>query len=226
MPKHFGSGYGGQAEMVQMLKKVQADKQRAKKFMDATIDRMWIELGNCCGLQVEGDHGMVRPLGSRTDLRVALKAVTPDTKLHMLLHFMFNYVRDTLYPSTLMVTHQWAVEQAALVVLNVKFEPPTTTGIPPKTCLAKLYGEVFNDRKQRLMKSVIAPGYTMGVEHKGIVKPKGYKRKKHTFFVHRKAWSGLDAMTTEVSGHTTMVDAVLHRNTNPWILAVGPTQLS
>ena len=148
MPKHFGSGYVAPTELMQMLEVVKADKNRAKKFIDATIEELWIEVGNCCGLQVEGRHVGFRPLSTRNDLRKALKAVTPDTKLHMLLHFMFNYVRDALYPSTLMVTHQWAVEQAALVVLNVKFTPPNTAGVPPKTCLAKLYGEVFNDRKQ------------------------------------------------------------------------------
>jgi hypothetical protein len=39
----------------------------------------------------------------------------------MLLHFLFNDVRDALYPATLMVTHQWAVEQATLVRLQIRF---------------------------------------------------------------------------------------------------------
>jgi hypothetical protein len=115
-----------------------------------------------------------------------LKAVTSPTKLHMLLHFSFNYVRDALYPVTLMVTHQWAVEQAKLVRLQVRFMvgPP---GIQqPKTCLAKLYGEIYNDRKQRLVKAVLESGYSVVVEHKDIPKPKSWKRNKRTFFLSRK----------------------------------------
>jgi hypothetical protein len=116
----------------------------------------------------------------------------------MLLHFLFNYVRDALYPATLMVTHQWAVEQAALVMLQVRFMAGPTGFQQPKTCLAKLYGEVYNDRKQRLVKAILEPGYSVVVEHKDIPKPKSWKRNKHTFFVYRKRFAGHPSETTEV----------------------------
>jgi hypothetical protein len=64
------------------------------------------------------------PLGESGDLRQTLKAAIPPAKLHMMLHFLFNYVRDALYPATLMVTHPWAVEQATLVWLQARFMAP------------------------------------------------------------------------------------------------------
>jgi hypothetical protein len=114
MAKHFSVEHVSQSAQEDMLGIIQADKVHCRKLIDTIIERMWIELGNCCGLQVQGCNGVQRPLASRNDLRQALKAVTPPAKLHMLLHFLFNYVRDALYPATLMVIHQWAVEQATL----------------------------------------------------------------------------------------------------------------
>jgi hypothetical protein len=131
-----------------------------------------------------------------------LKAVTPPAKLYMLLHFLFNYVRDALYPATLMVTHQWAVEQeATLVRLQVRFMAGPPGVQQPKTCLAKLYGEIYNDRKQRLVKAVLELGYSVVVEHKDIPKPKSEKRNKHTFFVYRKRFAGHASETTKVTTH-------------------------
>jgi hypothetical protein len=113
--KHFRGEHVSQSAQEEMLGTIQADKAHCQKLIDTIIERMWIELGNCCGLRVQGGNGVQRPLASPNDLRQALKAVTPPAKLHMLLHFLFNYVRDALYPATLMMTHQWAVEQATLV---------------------------------------------------------------------------------------------------------------
>jgi hypothetical protein len=186
MAKHFSVEHVSQSEMEDMLGFIQADKAHCRKLIDAIIERMWIELGNCCGLRVHGSNGLQRPLASRNDLWQALKAVTPPAKLHMLLHFLFNYVRDALYPATLMVTHQWAVEQATLVRLQVRFMAAPPGIQQPKMCLAKLYGEIYNDRKQRLVKAALEPGYAVVVEHKDIPKPKSWKRNKHTFFVYRR----------------------------------------
>jgi hypothetical protein len=123
---------------------------------------------------------------------------------------LFNYVRDALYPATLMVTHQWAVKQATLVWLQVRFlvGPP---GIQqPKTCLAKLYGEIYNDRKQRLVKAVLEAGYSVVVEHKDIPKPKSWKRNKHTFFLYHKRFVGHASETTEVTPHPSLRYHVIH----------------
>jgi hypothetical protein len=181
MAKHFGAVQVTPTDMVGMLGIIQADKARCRKLMDDIIQRMWIEVGNCCGLRVRESGGRQRPLASRGDLQQALKAVTPPIKLHMMLHFVFNCVRDALYPATLMVTHQWAAEQAALVMLHVRFMAGTAGVKQPKTCMAKLYGEIYNDRKQRLVKAILEPGYSVVVEHKDIPKPKSWKRNKHTF---------------------------------------------
>jgi hypothetical protein len=151
-----------------------------------------------------------RPLASRNDLWQALKVVTPPAKLHMLLHFLFNYVRDALYPATLMVTHQWAVEQATLVQLEVRFMAGPLGIQQPKTCLAKLYGEVYNDRKQRLVKAVLEPGYAVVVEHKDVPKPRSWKRNKHTFFVYRRRFAGHASETTEVTTHPILRASAYH----------------
>jgi hypothetical protein len=100
MAKHFSVEHVSQSAQEDMLGVIQADKAHCRKLIDTIIERMWIELGNCCGLWVQGSNGLQRPLASRNDLRQALKAVTPPAKLHMLLHFLFNYVCDALYPAT------------------------------------------------------------------------------------------------------------------------------
>jgi hypothetical protein len=210
MAKHFRVEHVSQSAQEEMLGVIQADKAHGRKLIDTIIERMRIELGNCCGLRVQGSNGVQRPLASRNDLLQALKAVTPPAKLHMLLHFVFKYVRDALYPVTLMVTHQWAVEQATLVWLQVRFMvgPP---GIQqPKTCLAKLYGEIYNDRKQRLVKAVLEPGYAVVVEHKDIPKPISWKHNKHTFFVYRRRFAGHASETTEVTTHTILWASAYH----------------
>jgi hypothetical protein len=210
MAKHFRGEHVSQSAQEEMLGTIQADKAHCRKLIDTIIERMWIELGNCCGLRVQGSNGVQRPLASRNDLRQALKAVTPPAKLHMLLHFLFNYVRDALYPATLMVTHQWAVEQATLVQLQVRFMAGPPGIQQPKTCLAKLYGEVYNDRKQRLVKAVLEPGYAVVVERKDVPKPKSWKRNKHTFFVYRRRFAGHASETTEVTTHSILRASAYH----------------
>jgi hypothetical protein len=73
----------------------------------------------------------------------------------------------------------------------------------PKTCLAKLYGEIYNDRKHRLVRAVFEPGYAVVVEHKDVPKPKWWKRNKHTFLVYRRRFAGHASETTEVATHPT-----------------------
>jgi hypothetical protein len=209
--------------MKDMLGVIQADKAHCLKLIGAIIKRMWIELVNCCGMRVQGSNGLQRPLASRNDLWQALKAVTPPVNLHMLLHFLFNYFRDALYPTTLMVTHQWAVEQATLVRLQVCFmaDPP---GIQQsKTCLAKLYGEMYNDRKQRLVKAVLEPGYAVVVEHKDIPKPRSGKRNKHTFIVYRRRFAGHASKTNEVNTHPILRASAYH---GIYLLTQSPTSVT
>jgi hypothetical protein len=86
-----------------------------------------------------------------------------------------------------------------------------TPGIQqPKTCLAKLYGEVYNDRKQRLIKAVLEPGYAVVVEHKDVPKPRSWKRNKHTFFVYRQRFAGHASETTEVTTHAILRASAYH----------------
>jgi hypothetical protein len=64
MAKHFSAEHVSPADTEDMLSVIQADKDRCRKFIDAIIERMWIELGNCCGLRVQGGNGIQRPLAS------------------------------------------------------------------------------------------------------------------------------------------------------------------
>jgi hypothetical protein len=224
MAKHFHGADVTLSRAVEMLDLVQADKLRCRQLLHGIIEQMWLEVGNCCGLRVLERGGIQRPLASRGDLRQALKAVTPPLKLHMLLHFVFNYVRDALYPATLMVTHQLAVEQAALILLNVRFATSDLGGAPSKTCLAKLYGEIYNDRKQRLVKAVLEPGYSVVVEHKNLPKPKSWKRNKHICFLYRKAFAGQPEHTTEVCCASLVRTVSAHHS--PMRTPVGPPELS
>ena len=61
MAKHFSGEHVSQSATEAMLGIIQADKARCRKWIDAIIERMWIELGNCCGLRVQGSNGIQRP---------------------------------------------------------------------------------------------------------------------------------------------------------------------
>ena len=61
MAKHFSEAHVSQAAKEDMLGVIQVDKGRCRKLIDAIIKRMWIELGNCCGLRVQGSNGIQRP---------------------------------------------------------------------------------------------------------------------------------------------------------------------
>jgi hypothetical protein len=80
----------------------------------------------------------------------------------------------------------------------------------PKMCLAKLYGEIYNDRKQQLVKAVLEPGYAVVVEHKDVPKPRSWKRNKHTFFVYRRRFAGHASETTEVTTHPILRASAYH----------------
>jgi hypothetical protein len=82
MDKHFSVEQVSQSAKEDMLGVIQADKAQCRKLIDTIIERMWIELGNCCGLWVQGSNGLQRPLASRGGLRQTLKAVTPPVKIH------------------------------------------------------------------------------------------------------------------------------------------------
>jgi hypothetical protein len=72
MDKHFSVEQVSQSAKEDMLGVIQADKAQCRKLIDAIIERMWIELGNCCGLRVQGSNGLQRPLASRGGLRQTL----------------------------------------------------------------------------------------------------------------------------------------------------------
>jgi hypothetical protein len=63
--KHFRVEQISQSAKEDMLGVIQADKAQCRKLIDAIIESMWIELGNCCGLRVQGSNGLQRPLVSR-----------------------------------------------------------------------------------------------------------------------------------------------------------------
>jgi hypothetical protein len=103
-----------------------------------------------------------------------------------------------------MVTHQWAVEQATLVRLQARFMAGPPGIQQPTTCLAKLYGEIYNDRRQRSVKAVLKPGYAGCVEYKDVRKPRSWKRTNHTFFVYQRRFAGHASETIEVTTHPTL----------------------
>jgi hypothetical protein len=79
-----------------------------------------------------------------------------------------------------------------------------------KNVSGELYDEIYNDRKQRLVKVVLEPGYAVVVEHKDIPKPKSWKRNKHTFFVYRRRFAGHASETIEVTTHPFLRASAYH----------------
>ena len=163
MAKHF-SGAVSQSAHCDMLASVNQDKERSQQLLADIIDNMLIAIGNSCQLTTI-THNCQQPLSSCRDLHLAIKAVERIENQYMLLHYILHYVRDALYLDTLGVTHQHAVEDAIKMLLNVQIAPrDAATSARYKSCIAKLYSEVYNNLKHCILGAVLPVTTTLLLE--------------------------------------------------------------
>jgi hypothetical protein len=150
------------------------------------IDGSWIGYANAMGLTYqERNTPESRQIVTTNDLRQALQAL-PTSEKPAALYFLTGYTRDVLYSQVLWgLTHQAAVEDYAMARMNARFSTPRANmQAGHKTCVAQLYGQIYNRKRMKLQRAVLPQNITLAVGRYGEIANKNWKRPKHMFFVN------------------------------------------
>ena len=139
-----------------------------------------------------------RQIVTISDLRQALRDM-PKSDVPAAMYFITGYTRDVLYSQVLWgITHQAAVEDYVMERMNVCFSTTRANMLPGnKTCVAQLYGQMYNRKRMKLQRAVLHPNMTLAVSRYGATENPNWKRPKHMFFVNTKQITG-DGTTVAV----------------------------
>lgn len=170
---------------------LQADKNACKRFMNQIIESSLVSVSQQMGLQIPYDNtkATYRLCLTFCDVGCAIKSYDIfDINIKAAaIHFLTVYWRDTLYPSILKTTHQHETEKAFIAIQNIKLTNNHLVSNQNKTCIASMYGECFNDIKQKMNRSIFAKsGLSVSVASKYVEQEKNYKRGKNIFFINDK----------------------------------------
>ena len=171
-----------------ILQTINRDKLQTTSLVSGAIDGSWIGYANAMGLTYqEPNTPESRQIVTVGDLRHALKAL-PESERPAALYFITGYTRDVLYSQVLWgITHQAAVEDYAMERMNASFATPRSNmQAGHKTCVAQLYGQIYNRKKMKLQRSVLHETITLSVSRYGETCNKNWKRPKQMYFVNTK----------------------------------------
>jgi hypothetical protein len=194
------AGSHSTAETTALLACINREKLQTTSLVGAAIDGSWVGYANAMGLKYRDTHGVEsRQIVTTGDLRQALRNL-PKAEQPSALYFLTGYTRDVLYPQVLWgVTHQAAVEDYAMERMHAAFlTPRTSMKAGHKTCVAQLYGQIYNRKKMKLQRAVLNDNITVAVGRYGESANRNWKRPKHMFFVNTK---------TTTPGQTVTVDS-------------------
>lgn len=169
-----------------LLKQIDGDKQQTRSLIVTAIEGSWIGYATTMGLVYQDANTTEnRQLTSMTDLRSALKKLTVETRIAAL-YFLTSYTRDVLYSQVMWGgTHQAAVEDYVMERMSARFTTPRTEmQAGTKTCVGQLYGQVYNQKKQKLYGATLPPGITLAVSSHGVKPRTHWKRPKEVYFIH------------------------------------------
>ena len=104
--------------------------------------------------------------------------------------------------------HQAAVEDYVMERMHASFKTPRASMKPGhKTCVAQLYGQIYNHKKMKLQRAVLREDITLAVAHYGKSANTNWKRPKHMFFINTKRnnegnTGGVDSVMVSRMGRT------------------------
>ena len=163
---------------------VQADKNACKTFMKQIIESSLVSISQQMGLQIPCDNtkATYRLCLTFRDVVCAIKRSDISFDINIkaaAIHFLTVYWCDELYPLILKTTHQRETEKAFIAMQNIKLIDPNLVSTQNKTCIGSMYGECFNDIKQKKVRSIFAKtGLSVSVVSKYVEQKKHYRREK------------------------------------------------
>ena len=189
------SGRPSQKKLQEKLDKVNGNKQMCRQICLEAIQDLWITVINVLGFKFTNDN-QKQDVKQQSEIKKAIKEIEPEEKQYAFVHYLFNYVKTHTYQDTVSLTHQNVTEDLIECLLNVTFKHGFDHHSNPKSsdksCIDRLYGIVYNKTKQNLLKSILPPDVTIGLEHQLVSKKKNWKHKKFVYFIHRKHNKGKD----------------------------------
>lgn len=200
-------GSHSSAEVAALLVQIDRDKSQCTGIIRKAIVGSWIGYANAMGMVYQPPNAPEsRQIVSMDDLRSALRQLQP-TEMIAALYFITGYTRDVLYKEILLgITHQEAVEDYVMHTMCAKFAiSRSDMKAGHKTCVGILYGKVYNNNKQKLMRAILPKNVSLAVGRHGLTQPNHWKRPKHLYFVHTTMTDG-DTASKQVS-HGSMSSA-------------------
>ena len=186
------AGRATKSELKAMLERVNNEKAMCKKIIITTCREMWIQVMNILSYQYI-DNNQRRHVKQFGEIKVAIWAIEEEKDRYAFVYFLFNFVRSPLYIDALGITHQQATVNIIECVLNITFErkqdqhqhdKPIST---EKTCIHGLYGQIYNEIKQNMLKSILPKHITISCEHQLVPKTKHWKRDPYQYYIHTSA---------------------------------------
>jgi hypothetical protein len=175
-------------EAAALLQVINREKLHTTSLISAAIDGSWITYANGMGLKYqERNTPESRQIVTIGDLREALRQL-PATEKPSALYFLLGYTRDVLYSQVLWgISHQAAVEDYVMERMHAAFSTNRADMTPGhKTCVAQMYGQIYNRKRMKLQRAVLDPTMTLAVSRYGGGTNPNWKRPKHMFFVNTK----------------------------------------
>ena len=172
-----------------LFTQVQANRNLCKLFMTQIIESSLVIISQQIGLQIPCDKTQTtfRSCVTFRDVVLGIKNIIDFTTKAAALHFLTVFWRDTLYSNILTTTHQFEAEKAFIAMHNIRIVYLHMLTARQKTCIGSMYGECFNDVKQKLNRSIFAKdGLSVSVILKYIFQNKHYKRDKQIFYINDK----------------------------------------
>lgn len=193
------TGSHSTAESNEVLRKINSEKSLITKLMGEAIDSSWVGYANGMGLAYhEAAINKSKPILTVDHLKKALNQLDLQDQLSAL-YFLTGYARDVIHREVMWgATHQITVEDYVMDYLNASFSIARKDMKPGhKTCVSILYAQVYNSKKNRLLKSVLPGHVDLGVESRGFKTKINWKRPKSNYFVHTRITENIDESRLE-----------------------------
>ena len=154
------NGKATQAELEEMLIEVNHDKSMCKKIITNVSREMWITTINECN-HLFTDNNQRRHVKQYNEIKRAIREIDNEKDRYAFVYFCFNFVRTPLYQEVVGHTHQDLTKDLIECILNVTFEPGqdrrSSKGPTSKTCINRLHGQLYNEIKQNILKTILPP---------------------------------------------------------------------
>jgi hypothetical protein len=174
--------------------------------MKNVVNSALVQVANACDLVVPQLTHSTKCFTKR-DVIKALKDWEVQERAAFV-YFACHYIKDHLHEEIIGINHQEACEHAFLIQHNYTYD----SQLPIKrfkTSIALTFNEEFNDIKQKMVQGLFPPKWSVGVEKRGFLVPKNWKRNPHQYFVHAQL---TDYMNEEINitKKSTMVSFYLY----------------